>query len=109
MIDDAVARGEMEPSEGVGRPLRLDDDPAWWVRSFLERERLPDRHAAAVAVRQEGIARAVRARGLDEARSILADVNGIVRAWNEEAPAAYRLDEATEVWLLGARAGRPPT
>jgi hypothetical protein len=45
LISEATERGELEPHEGVGEPISdLDKtyDPNWWVKSWVERERLKD-------------------------------------------------------------------
>lgn len=42
LIREAIERGEIDPREGTGRPLRGLDrgyDPAWWARAWLERDR----------------------------------------------------------------------
>jgi hypothetical protein len=41
-IREAIERGELRPTVGLGEPIgRLDGsyDPAWWVKAWLERER----------------------------------------------------------------------
>ena len=43
LIGEAIERGELEPHEGVGEPIpNLDNDPNWWVKKWIERERLAD-------------------------------------------------------------------
>lgn len=41
LIREATERGELTPTVGVGKPIQgLDrDDPDWWVRSWLHRDR----------------------------------------------------------------------
>jgi hypothetical protein len=108
LIEAALARGELVPLEGRGEPLReLDRDPAWWVKAFLHREQLPERRTELSAIVDAGLASAVAAATLDEARAKLAAVNRTVRAWNAEAPIALRIEERSEIWLLAARAGHP--
>ena len=108
LIEDALVSGELDPLEGVGRPLPyLDNDPDWWVKSFLHREKIPDRHAEVDATRQALLTRAIAADDLGEARRLLVEANRTALAWNEEAPEPYRFDEVSEVWLIGQRAGRP--
>jgi DnaJ homologue, subfamily C, member 28, conserved domain len=42
-IRDAIESGELEPYEEVGEPIAgLDNDPLWWVKQWVERERLRD-------------------------------------------------------------------
>ncbi len=108
LIEAALARGELIPLEGTGEPLpELDRDPAWWIKAFLHREQLPQRRAELSAIVDAGLASAVGAPTLSEARTALAAVNRTVRAWNAEAPAALRIEERSEIWLLDARTGHP--
>lgn len=40
-IREAMDRGEFDNLPGEGEPLvGLDDDPNWWVKAWIERERL---------------------------------------------------------------------
>jgi hypothetical protein len=42
-IREAIARGEFDDLPGSGDPIPdLDDDPMWWVKKWVERERLKD-------------------------------------------------------------------
>ncbi len=42
-IREAIESGELEPHEGLGEPIEgLDGDPLWWVKRWIERERLKD-------------------------------------------------------------------
>jgi hypothetical protein len=42
-IREAMARGEFDDLPGAGEPIPdLNDDPLWWVKKFVERERLGD-------------------------------------------------------------------
>ena len=108
LIGEAIARGDLTPTEGVGEPIRrLDADPDWWVRGLLTRESLPDRFRRARRDHAAIVAAAIAAEELAEARGLLAVANTRARRWNEEAPASHRLPERTEVWLLDRRAGRP--
>ena len=55
LITEAIARGELEPHEGVGEPIpNLDNDPNWWVKKFVKRERLRELLARERAPRREG-------------------------------------------------------
>lgn len=108
MISEALARGDLDPAAGVGQPLgRLDDDPDWWIRAFLEREQLPDRFAAVSRTVAEATARAIRADDLPEARRRLAEANAHAATWNRDAPPGHRIPIRSEVWLLDRRAERP--
>lgn len=43
IITEAIERGDLEPHRGVGEPIPdLDKayDPGWWVKDWVERERL---------------------------------------------------------------------
>ena len=108
LIEEAIARGELDPLEGAGRPLPiLQNDPDWWIKAFLRREEIPDRHAEVAAARSALVAHAISIDDLTEAREALAEANRIASAWNEQAPEPYRFDELSEVWLIDQRAGRP--
>ena len=40
-IREAIESGDLEPHEGVGEPIEdLDNDPYWWVKRWIKRERL---------------------------------------------------------------------
>lgn len=44
-IRDAMARGEFDDLPGAGKPIPdvdVEYDPGWWVRKWVERERLRD-------------------------------------------------------------------
>lgn len=108
MISEALARGELEPQEGVGKPLKaLDNDPDWWIRAFFERERMPERFVEMQSWIQERTNRAVAAADLASARALLVSVNADVIRWNERVDAAFQLEERSEVWLVTERARRP--
>jgi hypothetical protein len=108
LITEALARGDLEPREGVGTPFGpMDDDPDWWVRSLLEREKLPERFEEAVGRVGALVERAIAADALDDARRLFAQANRVARRWNDGSPDAYRIPTRTEVWLLDQRAGRP--
>ena len=108
LINEAIARGEMEPATGVGEPLPpMAQDPDWWVRAFLERETLPDRHDELRRSVLRRVDTAITAESLDEAREILAGANADVVRWNAEAPDQFHLEERSEIWLVTERAKRP--
>ena len=55
LIREAIERGELEPNEGFGEPIEdLDNDPNWWVKKFVKRERLRELVARERAPRREG-------------------------------------------------------
>lgn len=108
LIETAIERGEFSSGEGAGEPIgRLDDDPLWWVKSFLERESLPGRRHEAAAEIDHLVARAIQEPSLDTARQILEAANAAVRAWNEDHRSRDHLEERSEVWLVSERARRP--
>ena len=42
-IREATARGEFDDLPGAGEPIAdLDDDPLWWVKRWVRRERIGD-------------------------------------------------------------------
>lgn len=108
LIAEALTRGDLQPIEGTGEPLpRLENDPGWWIRDFLEREGLPDRFADTTKEIADLTAEAIAASDLDEGRRILRRANHLTASWNEDAPSEYRLPMRSEIWLLDQRAGRP--
>ncbi|MGH8958406.1 MAG: DUF1992 domain-containing protein [Acidimicrobiia bacterium] len=43
LIEEAIARGELDNLAGEGQPLPMaDDGPGWWVRQYVERMRLDE-------------------------------------------------------------------
>jgi hypothetical protein len=55
LITEAIERGELDPHEGSGDPiLDLDDDPNWWVKKWVEREKLSDLSGRERVPRWEG-------------------------------------------------------
>lgn len=108
LIGEAIARGDLTPTEGVGEPLgHLDADPDWWVRGLLDRESLPDRFRDARREHARIIDAAITAEHLSDARALLATANARAGEWNERVPASHHLPEHTELWLLDRRAGCP--
>ena len=107
-ISEAMARGDLEPREGVGEPMdTLTNDPDWWVRAFMERELMPERFAEIQASVLSRTTSAVQADDLATARETLARVNADVRQWNDRADAPFHLEERSELWLVTERARRP--
>ena len=55
-IREAMERGEFDNLPGAGRPipgLNGREDENWWVKQFLEREKLPMPLPASLALRKE--------------------------------------------------------
>jgi hypothetical protein len=45
VIREGIESGRLQPSEGIGEPipdLERPRDPLWWVKRWVERERLRD-------------------------------------------------------------------
>lgn len=109
LIREAAARGEFDDLPGQGEPLgKLTMDPDWWIKAFLEREKLPEKRQDVVNARKGIIREAIAADTLDEARRLLAHANHLVRSWNERAPSDHHVEERTEVWLLDQRESARP-
>jgi len=107
-LDEAIAAGDLTPTVGLGEPLRnLTNDPDWWLRSFFERERLPDRHDEFVAHVRSALHEATYTTDLADARRILTAVNSDIATWNTQAPEEYQMEPRSEVWLITERAKLP--
>lgn len=54
-IREAQERGEFDNLPGAGKPLRIKNpnDPDWWVKNWIERERLELPLPTALALRKE--------------------------------------------------------
>lgn len=108
LIEAAIERGEFASVRGSGEPIPdLCDDPAWWVRSLLEREELPHRRRAVAQSVQARIDEAVACPSLIEARRALEAANAIVRRWNAAHQERDHLEEQSDLWLISERARRP--
>src|SRR3954452_13836720 len=81
-IREAMERGDFDDLPGAGRPLELRDadDPHWWLKSYLRREKI-DLAAVlppALALRREAAQFPASLRDLaaeDAVRAVLADFN----------------------------------
>jgi hypothetical protein len=83
-IREAQERGEFDNLPGAGKPLRLSDDPDWWVKQLVQREGidLSDALPPAIALRKEAAgfpASLVDLRSEESARAVLEDFNRRVR------------------------------
>ena len=104
LIKDALSSGELTPTRGLGKPIEnLDQDPMWWARSVLRRERAADSLGRMIAQRNRQIERAISAADLSDARSILQSLNHDLAEWNEDVDEEHRLDLLDEIWLLTER------
>lgn len=111
-IREAAARGAFDDLPGSGQPLRgkgRRDEPGWWVRSFLERERSRDR----AAQRHEQLERAVGTLWMlnseRQVRARLATINQELSEVNATLPETERreqfdADAVVAAWRQMARA-----
>lgn len=106
IIRGAINAGALDASAHAGKPLppMRKNNPGWWIQSFLAREKLPDQLKETSQRANAMLAQAVGAESLDEARSILADRNTGIEAWNEAVPEEHHLDLVEETDLLTMRA-----
>lgn len=104
-IREALADGSLNASDHAGRPLpkMLPNDDGWWIRSFLERENLPDRYSEAKRLADDLLGRAVGAPTLEQARAILSARTAGVDAWNSSAPETHHLPMVDEPDLIALR------
>ncbi len=107
-IDEAIASGDLTPTVGVGEPMRdLTGDPDWWVRAFIERERVEEGRKELEAARRDVVAEAVSVDALEAARHMVGRLNLRIARWNERAPAGFAVEPVSEVWLIAQRARMP--
>ena len=84
-IREAMERGEFDNLPGAGRPipgLNGREDENWWVKGFLEREKLPMPLPASLALRKEvaDLPRELAEVTNEEVvREIVADLNQRIR------------------------------
>jgi hypothetical protein len=84
-IREAIERGEFDNLPGAGRPipgLNGREDENWWVKGFLEREKLPMPLPASLALRKEvaDLPRELAEVTNEEVvREIVADLNQRIR------------------------------
>jgi hypothetical protein len=84
-IREATERGEFDNLPGAGRPipgLNGRDDEDWWVKGFLEREKIPMPLPTSLALRKE-VAELpqtlAEVRDEAEVRRLVADLNERIR------------------------------
>ena len=84
-IREATERGEFDNLPGSGRPLpglNGRDDEDWWVKGFLEREKIPMPLPASLALRKEVTELPETLAGVRteaEARRVVEDLNERIR------------------------------
>ena len=84
-IREAIERGEFDNLPGAGKPLpglngRDDDD--WWIKGFLEREKIPMPLPASLALRKEILDLPQTLDGVqdeDQLRRLVEDLNERIR------------------------------
>jgi hypothetical protein len=56
-VQRAIERGDFDDLPGAGKPLpRLDDDPNWWLKKLIERERITGVLPEALQLRKDDAA-----------------------------------------------------
>lgn len=83
-IREAMERGEFDNLPGAGRPLELDDDPEWWIKSKIKRENLEPVLPDALSLRKEVAAVQDQLRGVrteSAARAVLEGLNERIRSF----------------------------
>lgn len=83
-IQQAVARGDFDDLPGYGKPLRLRDtnDPDWWVKGLVEREKLTGVLPPALQIRKDDAALDGQLDRLNTERQVreaVAEFNAAVR------------------------------
>ena len=89
-IREAIERGEFTNLPGQGKPIRgLNgrDDENWWVKAYLERERLPLPLPTALALRKEVIELAETLADVPDEES----VREIIRDLNHRIATSHRI------------------
>jgi hypothetical protein len=89
-IREAIERGEFTNLPGEGKPIRgLNgrDDENWWVKAYLERERLPLPLPTALALRKEVMELAETLADVPDEES----VREIIRDLNHRNATSHRI------------------
>jgi hypothetical protein len=115
-IREATERGEFDNLPGAGRPLpglNGRDDEDWWIKGFLEREKIPMPLPASLALRKEVTDLPETLAGVrDEAevRRLVEDLNERIRDSHRrriDGPALVLrpvdVEAAVEAWQIRRR------
>ncbi len=89
-IREAIERGEFANLPGQGKPIKgLNgrDDENWWVKAYLERERLPLPLPTALALRKEVMELAETLADVSDEES----VREIIRDLNHRIATSHRI------------------
>jgi hypothetical protein len=89
-IREAIERGEFDNVPGHGKPIKgLNgrDDENWWVKAYLERERLPLPLPTALALRKEVMELAETLADVPDEES----VREIIRDLNHRIATSHRI------------------
>lgn len=89
-IREAIERGEFANLPGQGKPIKgLNgrDDENWWVKAYLERERLPLPLPTALALRKEAMDLAETLADVSDEES----VREIIRDLNHRIATSHRI------------------
>jgi hypothetical protein len=114
-IREATERGEFDNLPGAGRPLpglNGRDDEDWWVKGFLEREKIPMPLPASLALRKEVTDLQETLAGVRteaEARRLVEDLNERIRDSHRrriDGPALVLRPVDVEATLAGWRSRR---
>jgi hypothetical protein len=120
-IREAQAEGKFDGLRGAGRPLRLGrDDENWWLRSYLEREGIPNDVLLPTPLRLrreiDRLPETVRDMETErEVRDTVAALAARVAAWlrfpdgPQIAVPMPRADEVVARWRLERAAATHPT
>lgn len=81
LMAEALADGTLDPAAHAGQPLpeMKQNDPGWWIRSFLERDAMPERFDEARTTAMRLLDAAADEEDLDVARRVLGRRNAGVR------------------------------
>ncbi|PKQ31193.1 MAG: DUF1992 domain-containing protein [Actinobacteria bacterium HGW-Actinobacteria-2] len=81
-VREAIERGAFDDLPGAGKPLSLNDDPDWWVKSKIAAENLEPLLPTSLALRRE-VQRLpetlANVRVEQEARAIVEDLNARIK------------------------------